>query len=107
MNKNVGPPNAPEPEANENAGVAETHADIAGVPNDQNETDSSEIAETKETKEDQVKRLNNRIDAIKHELSDHGNSTDDNKEDNDISASIAGYRESEQRIAQLERDMDQ
>ena len=107
VNENVGPPNVPEPEANENTGVAETHADIAGVPNYQDETNSAEIADPVETKEDQVERLNNQIDAIEHELSDQGNSTDDNEEDNDILASMSGYQESKQRIAQLERDMDQ
>ena len=43
---------------------------------------------------------------LEHELSDHGHEDTDDDDDNNISASISDYRESENRIAQLEAYMD-
>ena len=59
---------------------------------------------TTETVKDRIEQLNNRIDAIEEEFINENNNVDNT---NDISASIANYRNSERRIAEIESDMDE
>ena len=75
---------------------------------DKQETTDTNLTnnETQESSEDRITRLDERIIALENELTARPNDNDDDDGEINISESISGYRESEDRINTLETEMD-